>query len=74
MASTFEGSFRQLMRVHFPRHIHCLQDMAFNPHAEPGDEDYGLLYVAVGEGRLDESWSSEFSQSNRQHLGYDYSH
>ena len=50
MASTFEGSFRQLMRVHFPRHIHCLQDMAFNPHAKQGDEDYGLLYVAVGEG------------------------
>ena len=50
VASTFGGSFRQLMRVHFPRHIHCLQDMAFNPHSKQGDEDYGLLYVAIGEG------------------------
>lgn len=49
-APTFEGSFRQLMRVRFPIHIHFIQDMVFNPHAKPGDEDFGLLYIGVGEG------------------------
>ncbi len=49
-ASTFEGSVRELLRVRFPRHIHCIQDLVFNPHAMPGDKDYGMLYIGIGEG------------------------
>jgi glucose/arabinose dehydrogenase len=30
--------------------IHGVQEITFNPLAKPGDEDYGLLYVGVGEG------------------------
>jgi len=49
-APTFEGSVRELLRVRFPRHIHCIQDLVFNPKAMPGDDDYGLLYIGIGEG------------------------
>lgn len=49
-AATFSGSFRPIMRVRFPMHIHFVQDMTFNPYSKPGDEDYGLLYIGVGEG------------------------
>ncbi len=69
-SATFEGSFRPLMRIRFPIHIHFVQDMEFNPFAKPGDEDYGLLYIGVGAGgamkagqadylnRLDSIWGT----------------
>jgi len=46
------GTFthRELMRVAFPYFFHCLQEIAFNPHAVPEDEDYGLLFICVGDG------------------------
>jgi hypothetical protein len=49
-APVFKGNFREIMRVRFPTHIHFVQDMVFNPNTTPGDEDYGLLYIGVGEG------------------------
>ena len=49
-SAIFEGTHRELMRVRFPWHIHNIQDIAFNPNAKPNDEDYGLLYVCIGEG------------------------
>ncbi len=49
-SSVFSGSFRTLMRIRFPIHIHFVQDMVFNPTALLGDDDYGLLYIGVGEG------------------------
>ena len=33
-----------------PAQIHAIQQIDFNPTAEPGDDDYGLLYLAVGDG------------------------
>lgn len=49
-ASTFSGTSRELLRIGFASQIHAVQQIDFNPNAEPGDEDYGLLYVAVGDG------------------------
>jgi len=49
-APSFSGKFRELLRVRFPMHIHTMQDIAFNPLAKPDDEDYGLLYIGIGEG------------------------
>lgn len=43
-------SYRQLFRVGVPVYDHTMKQIAFNPFAEPGDEDYGLLYVAHGDG------------------------
>jgi glucose/arabinose dehydrogenase len=49
-ASTFAGSNRELLRVGHRTNIHGFQEIGFNPTANPGDEDYGLLYVAMGDG------------------------
>jgi glucose/arabinose dehydrogenase len=49
-ANTFSGKHREMMRVRFPIQIHTMQEIAFNPLAKPGDNDYGLLYIGIGEG------------------------
>lgn len=47
-ASTFEGSRRELLRVaHVVQNAsHPMGYVGFNPTAEPGDADYGLLYTS----------------------------
>lgn len=49
-SDTFSGSSRELFRYRFASQIHAIQQIDFNPTAEPGDDDYGLLYLAVGDG------------------------
>jgi glucose/arabinose dehydrogenase len=49
-ANTFSGTHREVLRLAFGSYIHGIQQIGFNPTATPGDEDYGLLYVAVGDG------------------------
>ena len=44
------GSYREVFRVGIPFYDHPIKQMAFNPFAQPGDADYGLLYVAHGDG------------------------
>jgi glucose/arabinose dehydrogenase len=51
-ATTFSGTRRQLMRLGFASYIHAIQQIDLNPNARPGDPDYGLLYVAVGDGGI----------------------
>jgi hypothetical protein len=47
--STFEGSAREVLRVGYDRN-HPIGDVLFNPSAQPGQEDYGNLYITVGDG------------------------
>ncbi|WP_170110220.1 PQQ-dependent sugar dehydrogenase [Flavilitoribacter nigricans] len=54
-AATFSGSNRELMRVDMVTQIHGMQEVTFNPLAQPGDEDYGLLYIGIGDGGSVES-------------------
>lgn len=49
-AEIFEGSGRELFRVDMVSGIHGVQEITFNPLAKPGDEDFGLLYIGVGDG------------------------
>ena len=49
-APAFSGTRRELLRVDMHTQIHGVQEIAFNPLAKPGDADYGLLYVGVGDG------------------------
>jgi len=51
-ANRFVGTRREVLRLGFGTYIHGIQQIDFNPTAEPGDEDYGLLYLAVGDGGL----------------------
>ena len=49
-AMTFEGDHRELFRMDMVTQIHGVQEIKFNPLAKIGDEDYGLLYIGVGDG------------------------
>jgi hypothetical protein len=47
---TFEGTARELLRIGYNTHIHPLGDITFNPAAEPGDPEWGVMYLAGGDG------------------------
>ncbi len=47
--NVFEGTARELLRMDMNRHIHPMGALSFNPYAGPGDEDWGTLYVGIGE-------------------------
>jgi len=49
-ASHFSGSSRELLRVEMPGTVHGVQEIAFNPYAKKGDQDYGYLYIGTGDG------------------------
>jgi glucose/arabinose dehydrogenase len=49
-ADTFAGTRREVLRLAFRNVYHGIQQIDFNPTADRRSEDYGLLYVAVGEG------------------------
>jgi glucose/arabinose dehydrogenase/mono/diheme cytochrome c family protein len=49
-AFPFSGTRRELLRVNMVNEVHGVQEIIFNPLAKPGDEDYGLLYIGVGDG------------------------
>lgn len=53
-APTFSGSRREVLRIGFGGQIHGIQQIDFNPEAKRRGHgsDYGLLYVAVGDGGL----------------------
>ena len=43
-------SRRAILRVEQPQIGHSTEHIGFNPVSRPGDADYGLLYVAIGDG------------------------
>jgi Glucose / Sorbosone dehydrogenase len=49
-APTFSGTHREVLRIGFGGQIHGIQQIDFNPEADRRDSDYGLLYIAVGDG------------------------
>jgi mono/diheme cytochrome c family protein len=48
--SVFRGTCRELLRIDMVAGIHGVQEIIFNPLAKKGDEDYGQLYIGVGDG------------------------
>jgi len=51
-ADTFSGSRREILRIGFAGQIHAIQQIDFNPTAHFFSADYGLLYLAVGDGGI----------------------
>jgi cytochrome c2 len=49
-AETFSGEKRELLRVDMITGAHGFQEVTFNPFAEKNSAEYGLLYLAVGDG------------------------
>lgn len=46
------GSYREIFRVGMPVYEHPIQWITFNEYSQPGDEDYGLLYIGHGDGSV----------------------
>ncbi|WP_036800743.1 sorbosone dehydrogenase family protein [Pleurocapsa sp. PCC 7319] len=51
--NTFVGTSREILRIEEPYPDHNIGQLGFNPNAKPGDDDYGLLYIAVADGGSD---------------------
>ena len=49
-AAPFSGTGHELLRINMVTGIHGVQEITFNPLAKAGDEDYGLLYIGIGDG------------------------
>lgn len=49
-AFPFRGKRRELFRVNMVGQSHGVQEIKFNPLAKPGDDEYGLLYIGIGDG------------------------
>ena len=49
-ANVFTGSSREILRVGQFDQNHNIGTLAFNPSAQPGQADYGLLYASFGDG------------------------
>jgi glucose/arabinose dehydrogenase len=49
-ADTFSGISRELLRINMVTGSHGVQEITFNPLSKPGDSDYGMLYIGVGDG------------------------
>jgi mono/diheme cytochrome c family protein len=46
----FRGKSREMFRANMVHSFHGVQEVTFNPLAKKGDEDYGLLYIGIGDG------------------------
>jgi glucose/arabinose dehydrogenase len=44
------SSRREILRIAHPLHDHVGGQLGFNPNAKPGQSEYGLLYIGVGDG------------------------
>ncbi|MFE4061248.1 PQQ-dependent sugar dehydrogenase [Streptomyces sp. NPDC059096] len=49
-SGTFSGTRREVMRLGFQDVFHNIQEIGFDPNTRPGQRDFGLLHVAVGDG------------------------
>ena len=64
--ATFEGTARELLRLQLPSPIHPLGDLTFNPVARPGDPEWRVMYVGVGDSGAGEQ--KDIRQFNPQRL------
>src|SRR5215469_875927 len=63
----FEGTARELLRIPLNTQIHPVGDLIFNPAARPGDGDWRVLYVGVGDGGSGER-QDDIARMNPQRL------
>ena len=49
-ANVFRGTSREMLRVGQFDSTHNVGTLAFNPTAQPGSPDYGMLYIGFGDG------------------------
>lgn len=47
--TSFEGTAREVMRIRIPGIFHPLNEMIFNPVARPGDPEWRVMYLGIGD-------------------------
>ena len=47
--TTFEGTAREVLRMQVPGLFHPLNEITFNPAARPGDPEWRVMYLGVGD-------------------------
>jgi mono/diheme cytochrome c family protein len=47
--TTFEGTAREVMRMQLPGLFHPFNEITFNPSARPGDPEWRVMYLGVGD-------------------------
>ncbi|RPD47259.1 PQQ-dependent sugar dehydrogenase [Paracnuella aquatica] len=47
--TTFEGTVREVFRLWVPGLFHPLNEITFNPAARPGDPDWRVMYLGIGD-------------------------
>lgn len=47
--TTFEGTAREVFRLQVPGLFHPLNEIIFNPAARPGDPDWRVMYLGIGD-------------------------
>jgi hypothetical protein len=68
-AKRFEGTFRELLRLHAPTFAHGCQDIGFIPDLPPSHEEYGLLYIGYGDGGSNNIKRPELGHHLKSFLG-----
>ena len=52
---TFEGTAREVLRVSLNGRIHPMGELVFHPAARPGDPEWRVMYIGMGDGGAGES-------------------
>jgi mono/diheme cytochrome c family protein len=47
--TTFKGAAREVFRLYVPGLFHPLNEITFNPAARPGDPDWRVMYLGIGD-------------------------
>lgn len=47
--TTFEGTAREVLRLYVPGLFHPLNEITFNPAARPGEPDWRVMYLGIGD-------------------------
>lgn len=68
-SNVFAGTGRELLRVNVVSPIHGMQEITFNPLARPGNPDFGLLYIGIGDGGATENGYYFLCNSTKQVWG-----
>ena len=65
----FNGTHRELLRLHAPTFAHGCQDIGFIPDLKKNDPEYGLLYFGYGDGGANNIKHPELCHHLRSFLG-----
>jgi hypothetical protein len=68
-ATKFEGSHREMLRLHAPTFAHGCQDIGFIPGLNKSDPEYGLLYFGFGDGGSNNIKRPELGHHLKSFLG-----